>query len=114
MEEILFDLLGRWRRGRKVLIIGILDVGHIRIAPELILVVGGFKQHWVAYLRMPRVLSPMTLKSFPHGGGLHETSVSSRNIDETSHSRLVASRIKVSPSSYSGSTTASSENQYIC
>lgn len=38
------------------------------ISPELVLVVGCFKEYWVAYLRVPLLFPSVTLKSFPHLG----------------------------------------------
>lgn len=49
-----------------VTMICVLGVDDIWISPELVLVICGFKQHRVAYLRMSLFFSPMTLKSFPH------------------------------------------------
>lgn len=60
-------LLLRLRRsGRMVVIIGILEVRHIWISPELILVVGCFKKDRIAYLCLSLFLAPMALESFPH------------------------------------------------
>jgi hypothetical protein len=56
----------RLHHRRIELVICILGVNHIWISPELILVIGCFKQHRVAYLRMSLLFSPMSLKSFPH------------------------------------------------
>ena len=44
-----------------------LEIGNIGIPHKLLLVVGRFKKHRVAYLRRPLLLSRVALKSFPHG-----------------------------------------------
>jgi hypothetical protein len=51
------------------LMTAILQVDHIWIAPELILVIGCFKKHRIAYLRMS-LLFTVTLESFPHREGV--------------------------------------------
>jgi hypothetical protein len=56
-----------WLMVRRIVsVICILSFNNIWISPELILVVGRFKQHRITDLRMSLLLSPMTLKSFPH------------------------------------------------
>lgn len=64
----------RNRCGRIVSMICKLGIGNIWIPPQLILVIGGFNQHGVAYVGVSLLFSPMTLKSFPHlSWDLHET-----------------------------------------
>jgi hypothetical protein len=43
-----------------------LGVGHVWISLELFLVIGCFKEHRIAYLRMSLLLPPVTLQPFPH------------------------------------------------
>lgn len=66
-------------RGCIMPVICSLEIGDIRIPHKLLLVVGRFKKHRVAYLRISLLLTPVTLKSFPHGGCLRETSVSANS-----------------------------------
>jgi hypothetical protein len=49
-----------------VLVTAILQVGHIGIAFQLILVVRRFKKDRIAYLRMSLLFTDVTLQSFPH------------------------------------------------
>jgi hypothetical protein len=63
-------------RGCIVSVICSLKIGNIRISHKLLLVVCCFKKHRVPYLRVSLLLTPVTLKSFPHGECLHETNVS--------------------------------------
>jgi hypothetical protein len=53
-----------------MLVTAILQVDHIWIAPELILVIGRFKKHRIAYLRMSLPFPDVILQSFPHREGV--------------------------------------------
>jgi hypothetical protein len=44
-----------------VLVTAILHVGHIWVAPKLILVIGRFKKHRIAYLRMSLLFADCAL-----------------------------------------------------
>jgi len=66
-------------RGCIMSVICSLKIDDIRIPHKLLLVVGRFKKHRVAYQRMALLLTPVTLESFPHGGCLRETNVSANS-----------------------------------
>lgn len=79
-------------RGRIETVIWSLKIGDIRISHKLLFVVCRFKKHRVAYLRMSLLLTPVTLKSFPHGRCLCETKVSAKtdriNLQSPYHERV--------------------------